>query len=131
MTKRERPANHAKKIPEKKIIGLIRVIRGQACFALSYLCYPRNPWFSQVLSTINHQLPFSFLIRWHLGQDRWLQHPLFFFPGRIEPPSTGRDEARGHEDKQIRLDVLIDIGPEAATDEGAGVKHARWDFDIF
>ena len=50
-----------------------------------------------------------FLIRWNLWQNRRLQQS-FFFLSRIHRQTTGSDQARGHENDQVALNMLVDIG---------------------
>ena len=57
-----------------------------------------------------------FLVGRDFRQDRGLQ-PFFFFLGRVQGQTAGRDEARGDENNQIPFDVLIDISAEQPSNQ--------------
>src|SRR5438046_889355 len=70
----------------------------------------------------------SFLIRWHFGQHRRLQHSLFFFFTRVQWQSAGGDEPCGDEDDQVAFDMLIDIGTKEAPNQRNVANDRRFIF---
>jgi len=59
----------------------------------------------------------SLLEEWNLGQDRRLDQVFGFFCVfvRIHQLAAGIHQARGHEDDEVTLDVLLRVRPEEAA----------------